>query len=210
MSIEQETLPPQEGTKPPRGMWARFRRDRKGTASIEFAILALPFFLVIFASIETFVAFYGDQLLANATETMARKIRTGEITFNRGKPATDMNEAKFRQAFCDEIAVLMKCSATEATLASKLYIDVRSVTDLTQFPVFIPRTGVSSSSDLNTAGLKFAPGGPGSFNVMRAYYRWSVITDVVRPFVTNLRPAGASMPKDYLMVSTTTFRTENE
>ncbi|KOF13623.1 pilus assembly protein TadG [Ensifer adhaerens] len=211
MSIEQETLRPQKGAKPLRGMWGRFRRDRKGTASIEFAILALPFFMVIFASIETFLAFYGDQLLANATETLARKIRTGEITFNRGKPATDMDEVKFREAFCNEISVLMTCSATEAAEASKLYIDVRTVTDLTKFPVLIPRMDTSSSSsDLKTTDLKFAPGGPGSFNVMRAYYRWSVMTDLIRPFVTNLRPAGSSMPKDYLMVSTTTFRTENE
>ncbi|CAN7513867.1 MULTISPECIES: TadE/TadG family type IV pilus assembly protein [Ensifer] len=210
MSIEQETLQPQKAAKPPRGVLRRFRRDRKGTASIEFAILALPFFIVIFASIETFLAFYGDQLLANATETLARKIRTGEITFNRGKPATDMDEVKFRQAFCNEISVLMTCSATEAAQASKLYIDVRSVTDLTKFPVLVPRMDTSSSSDLKTAELKFAPGGPGSFNVMRAYYRWSVTTDLIRPFVTNLRPAGSSMPKDYLMVSTTTFRTENE
>ncbi|MGF6176092.1 TadE/TadG family type IV pilus assembly protein [Ensifer sp. 4252] len=211
MSIEQETLQAQKGTKPLRGILRRFRRDRKGTASIEFAILALPFFMVIFASIETFLAFYGDQLLANATETLARKIRTGEITFNRGKPATDMDEVKFREAFCNEISVLMTCSATEAAQASKLYIDVKSVTDLSTFPVLIPRMDTSSSSsDLKTADLKFAPGGPGSFNVMRAYYRWSVTTDLIRPFVTNLRPAGSSMPKDYLMVSTTTFRTENE
>lgn len=210
MSIEQETPRPQAGKKPPRGILRRFRRDRNGTASIEFAILALPFFLVIFASIETFLAFYGDQLLANATETMARKIRTGEITFNRGKPATDMDQAEFREAFCAEISVLMTCSATEASQASKLFIDVRSVTDLANFPVLVPRTDTSSSSDLQTKDLKFAPGGPGSFNVMRAYYRWSVITDLVRPFVTGLRPAGASMPRDYLMVATTTFRNENE
>lgn len=209
MGIEQETPLPQGGERPPRGILRRFRRDRKGTASIEFAILALPFFLVIFASIETFVAFYGDQLLANATETMARKVRTGQITFGRGK-TTDMKEEQFRQAFCEEIAVLMKCSPTEAKQASKLYLDVRSVTDLSKFPTVIPRKTGSSSSDLETKDLKFAPGGPGSFNVMRAYYRWSVITDLVRPFVTGLRPAGASMPRDYLMVATTTFRNENE
>jgi Flp pilus assembly protein TadG len=36
-----------------------------------------------------------------------------------------------------------------------------------------------------------------------------VITDLVRPLVTKLRPAGDSMPRDYLMVSTATFRNEN-
>ena len=45
--------------------------------------------------------------------------------------------------------------------------------------------------------------------MVRAYYRWEVVTDLVRPFITNLRPAGTSMPRDYLMVSTSAFRAEN-
>ncbi|WP_429810567.1 TadE/TadG family type IV pilus assembly protein [Ensifer sp. B1-9] len=207
MSIEQAIERPRGPDFRRKGILRRFVRNRKGATSIEFAILALPFFLVIFASLETFAAFYGDQLLANATETMARKVRTGQITFERGK-VTDMTQAQFRQAFCDEIAILMKCSATEATQPSQFYLDVRAVSDLTKFPVNIPRK--AGSTDIDTADFKFAPGGPGTFNVVRAYYRWSVITDLVRPFVTNLRPAGASMPKDYLMVATATFRNESE
>ncbi len=38
--------------------------------------------------------------------------------------------------------------------------------------------------------------------MVRVYYRWTVVTDLVRPYVTNLRPAGSSMPNDYLMVAT--------
>lgn len=188
-----------------------FRRlvgDRKGATAIEFAILALPFFLVVFASIETFVAFTGEQLLANATDTLARKIRTGEITFNQGK-STDMTEAQFRQAFCDEIAILMTCSATELVDPEKLYLDVRKITDLKTFPPAVPRIGSSSSSDLDTSGFQFAPGGAGEFTMVRAYYRWEVITDLVRPYVTNLRPAGATMPRDFLMVATATVQNEN-
>lgn len=45
--------------------------------------------------------------------------------------------------------------------------------------------------------------------MVRAYYRWQVITDLVRPYVTNLRSAGSSMPNDYLMVATATFRNED-
>lgn len=192
-----------------RRIFRRFLRDRTGATAIEFTILALPFMIIIFASIETFVAFAGEQLLMNATDTMARKIRTGQITFQIGKP-NYTTEAQFRQAFCNEIAVMMTCSPTESITPSKLYLDVRAVTDLKKFPEAIPRIGSSTSSDINTAGFAFAPGGPGSFNMLRAYYRWSVFTDLVRPFVTNLRPAGASMPKDYLMVSTAVFRTESE
>lgn len=171
---------------------------------MEFALLALPFCVIIFASIETFVAFAGEQLLANATDTLARKIRTGEITFNQGKP-TDMTQAQFRQAFCDEIAIMMTCSATEVAQPAKLYLDVRNIADLSNFPDAVPRSG----SDLDTSGFLFAPGGPRDFTMVRAYYRWEVMTDLVRPLVTKLRPAGDSMPRDYLMVATATFLNED-
>ncbi|WP_312359841.1 TadE/TadG family type IV pilus assembly protein [Ensifer sp.] len=209
MTIEQETPQPKQTSVCRDGIFRRLFRNREGAAAIEFTILAIPFMMVLFASIETFIAFTGEQLLMSATDTMARKIRTGEITFQVGKPGYKSNE-QFRQAFCDEISVMMTCSATETTLPNKLYIDVRPVTDLAKFPDAVPRTTTSNSSDVSVADFKFAPGGPGTTNMMRAFYRWSVITDLVRPFITNLRPAGTSMPKDYLMVSTAIFRTESE
>ncbi|APG89459.1 TadE/TadG family type IV pilus assembly protein [Sinorhizobium americanum] len=191
-----------------RHLLRRLLGDRRGGTAIEFGILALPFFIVVFASIETFVAFAGEQLLANATDTLARKIRTGEITFNQGK-STDMDQAEFRQAFCDEIAILMTCSATEVDEPEKLYLDVREVADPSEFPVAVPRVDSAASSDLDTSGFQFSPGAGKDFTMVRAYYRWQVITDLVRPYVTNLRPAGSSMPHDYLMVATATFRNED-
>lgn len=184
-----------------RGVLKRLFRDKSGTSAIEFALLALPFMMVLFASIETFAAFTAEQLLANATETMARKIRTGEIT-------STMTEENFRKAFCAEISVIMTCSATEAKTSEKLFIDVRSFSDFSKIPEAIPRIG-GANSDLDTSGFKFAPGGPTTINIVRAYYRWEVITDLVRPYITNLRPAGSSRPKDYLMVSTAAFRNES-
>lgn len=84
MSIDEKASTPRAPL--PRGLFRRLIGDRKGATAIEFAILALPFFIVVFASIETFIAFAGEQLLANATDTLARKIRTGEITTDIGKP----------------------------------------------------------------------------------------------------------------------------
>ncbi|OOG74492.1 pilus assembly protein TadG [Sinorhizobium sp. A49] len=207
MLAEQEVQGSRQSSRSNRGPLRRLFANKNGAASIEFAILVIPFLVVTFACFETFFAFTGERLLANATEVMARKVRTGEITFARGKP-TDMTEKQFRQAFCAEIAVMLKCSATEVNIPSRLLIDVKSTTDLAQLPVDIPR--MAKSNDINTGNFSFAPGGPGTYNVLRAYYRWSVITDLVRPFVTNLRPAGTSMPRDYLMVATATFRNENE
>jgi Flp pilus assembly protein TadG len=175
----------------------RLVRECQGAAAIEFAILVIPFMIVIFASIETFVAFTGEQILANATQTMARKIRTGVLPAN-------MNQTQFRTAFCNELTAMLTCSSTEAGAASKLLIDVRSFNSFSAIPTAIPRIG----SNLDTTGFGYAPGGPGTINLIRAYYRWTVVTDLVRPFITNLRPAGSSMPNDYLMATTATFLNE--
>ncbi len=180
-----------------KGFLRRLAKDRSGAAAIEFALLALPFMLVTFASIETFVAFFGEQVLANANDTMSRKIRTGEITYNLGR-STDKNAAEFRALYCEEINFFLSCDA------DRLYLDVRAFPKFADIPADIPRNNSNFSSD----GFTFNPGGAEKINVVRAYYRWEVTTDLVRPYVTNLRSAGSAMPNDYLMVATNTVVNE--
>ncbi len=48
--------------------------------AIEFALIALPFFLLIFAIIEVSLSFTAQQVMSNAADDIARQLRTGEIT----------------------------------------------------------------------------------------------------------------------------------
>jgi Flp pilus assembly protein TadG len=186
----------------------RLRHDREGAAALEFAILAVPFMLLIFATFETFFAFAGEQLLANAVETMARKIRTGEITFGQGKP-TDKTETEFRQLFCEEISILNMCSPTEAVTAEKLHLDVRTFASFADMPREVPKVSTADYSDLDTTDFTFAPGGANSKNMLRAYYRWQIMTDLMRPYITNIRPADKPVPTDFLIVQTSAFENED-
>lgn len=190
-----------------RGIFRRFRKDRQGAAAIEFALLAIPFLMLVFATFETFLAFAGEQLMANAVNTMSRKIRTGEITFGLGKP-TDMTEAEFREAFCAEISILNMCSSTEVNTPAKLYLDVRQFANFADMPKDIPRVSSDEYSDLDTSEFAFAPGGPDSKNMVRAYYRWQIMTDLIRPYITNIRPPDKIIPTDFLIVSTAAFQNE--
>jgi Flp pilus assembly protein TadG len=196
----------QEKRRKPSVAW--FCRDREGAAAIEFALLAIPFLMLVFATFETFLAFAGEQLMANAVNTMSRKIRTGEITFGLGA-STDMTEAEFREAFCEEISLLNMCSETEAASPSKLYLDVRQFASFADMPREVPIASSGTYSDLDTSEFAFSPGGPDSKNMVRAYYRWQVMTDLIRPYITNLRPAGKTLPTDFLIVSTTAFQNED-
>ncbi|MBB3136107.1 Flp pilus assembly protein TadG [Rhizobium pisi] len=190
--------------------FSRFRalaRSRDGAAAIEFAMLAIPYFMVIFAILETFVAFAAEELVSNAVDTISRRMRTGQITYNLGR-TTDMNQAQFRQAFCDEISILISCSATEVTTPSKLYLDVQTFATFSAIPTTIPKVSTDRYADLNTAAFKYTPGGAGTINMLRAYYRWEIITDLIRPYITTIRPSGSSMPTQYLIVATTAFQNE--
>ncbi len=183
-------------------------RSRDGSAAIEFALLAIPYFIIIFAILETFIAFAAEELVSNAVDTVSREMRTGQITFDSTRP-TYMTQTQFRQNFCNEISIIIRCSATEAATPDKLYLDVRSFTSFAAIPTTIPRVTPSDKySDLKISDFKFTPGGPATINIVRAYYRWSIIVDLVRPYITGLRPVGSSMPSEYLIVSTAAFQNE--
>lgn len=175
-------------------------------AAVEFGLLAFPFFLLVFATIEAFIAFAGEQLLENAVDTMGRQIRTGQITFGMGR-TTDLTEAQFRTKFCQEISLMIRCADEENADDQKLYLDVRQFASFADAPKGIPRKSDALYADLDPTGFAYKPGGPGTINIVRAYYRWEVMTDLVRPYITNIRPEG-ELPTDYLMVATSAFRNE--
>ena len=180
-----------------------FVRARDGTAAIEFALLAIPYFMIIFAILETFVAFVAEQVVSNAVDTLSRQIRTGQIT------AANTTGQQFRQAFCNQISVLIACSAAELATPTNLYLDVKTYTTFAAVPTTIPRVSSSDPySDLNTTGFSFTPGGSGSINMVRAYYRWQIIVDLLRPYLTNIHPSDGSMPSTYLIVATGAFQNE--
>lgn len=184
--------------------WRRILRSSDGAAAIEFALLAIPYFMIVFAILETFVAYTGEQLVANAVDTMSRQLRTGNITYNMGR-TTDKNVTQFRQAFCDEVSILIKCSPAEVATPENLLLDVRTFSTFAQIPSTIPR---NSSNDLDTSSFAYSPGGPKTINMVRAYYKWDVIVDLIRPYITSIRPSGGR-PNYFLIVETSAFRIED-
>ena len=186
----------------------RMGRSRDGAAAIEFAILAIPYFLIVFAIVETFVAFAAEQLITNAVNTVSRDLRTGAITANMARP-TDKDRTEFRRVFCGEISILIRCSESEIANPDKLYLDVRSFSAFKDIPNVIPRASNADFADIDPSSFGYAPGGPESINIVRAYYRWQITTDLVRPFITTIRPEDGSMPTDFLIFATTAFQNEN-
>lgn len=181
----------------PTGRLRRFFAAREGASALEFAILAPVFFGIVFAIIETFVAYAAEQVLLHANDSMARRIRMGEITFDMGRP-TDVDEKEFRALFCAEFVVLLSCSEEDPEVASRLHIDVRRLAN------FGESANVLACPDADT----FTPGGKQTSNIVRACYRWPIIVDYLR-VVSLLHGPSSNTIDGQNLVATAVFRNED-
>lgn len=171
-----------------RGLLARFKRDRSGSVAIEFTLLALPFFLLVFAIIETCVAFGAQQIMANAADIVSRDIRVGEL---KTAAAT---QAEVRKRICDELSVLVTSGCPG------LEIDLKSYSRYADVPTTIPRT---SNNDVNTSGFTVSVAGPSEKHHLRIFYRWPYYTDFIGSKMAEL-PNGKT-----LIYASATWQNEN-
>jgi len=57
----------------------RYLKNKQGTAAIEFAILAIPFFTLLFAVLELAIVFFINSTLSHAVSEAGRQVRTGNF-----------------------------------------------------------------------------------------------------------------------------------
>ncbi|MBS3648650.1 pilus assembly protein [Pseudaminobacter sp. 19-2017] len=159
--------------RPRRLALARFVRNRGGATSIEFAMLALPFSLMLFAILESCISFAGQQMLANATDYVARQLRTGQVK------AAEMSKPKLEQMICDQINILIDNNCPGL------------IVDLREFPSFQAAAQVkikfTNDRDIDTTGFDVKPGPSMSKNMLRVFYKWPVMTDLMRLAMSNLK-----------------------
>jgi Flp pilus assembly protein TadG len=141
----------------------RFSRADQGATAIEFAIVAIPFLLLVFAMIELGLVFMVSLLLENAIIDVGRTIRTGQVQTAGG------NAASFKTAVCNKIGPIGSLSCSTA-----LKLDVRTYDNYAA-----SNTSASNTADLPSS-MQFTPGSPGSIVLIRAYYTWPLITPLLQ------------------------------
>jgi Flp pilus assembly protein TadG len=149
-------------SRPRKGLLRRFARAQDGAAAIEFAFVAIPFFVLIFAIIELALAFLLSMTLENALMTVDRKIRTGEIQNNGGTAAS------FRTAVCKQMVWL------GTSCESSIILDVRTLPSFSDTSTLVAPKAAATCWD---------PGGPGSIVLVRGYYKWPLITPLLQKAV---------------------------
>lgn len=170
-----------------RTLYRRFTAARDGATAVEFALIATPFLALMFGVLELGMVFMVSTTLDNATETAARKIRTGEFQTAGGGSANT-----FKTAICDSMSWL------GASCATKLNVDVRT------FPKFadVTLTDPITNGAFDSSKTTFVPGDREDIVVVRAYYEWTLITPMMNSGLASL--GGTKR----LIYSTVTFRNE--
>jgi Flp pilus assembly protein TadG len=137
------------------GLFKAFRRRQDGATAIEFGMVALPFFMVLFAIIETAMIFFTSQVLETAVANASRVIRTGQAVAKYPNPATAL--ANFKNDVCANVTKLVDCQGA-------LQIDVKSFTSFAAADA----AATTSGGNLDTSAFGYQVPGPSQIFVIRA------------------------------------------
>jgi Flp pilus assembly protein TadG len=159
---------------PQRAPTARgFARDTRGVTAIEFGLLALPFFAIVLAILETALVFMAGEIFDSAVHDANRTIMTGRAQAQNATLET------FRDTVCDHTFGLFNCD--------NIHIVVSPVSDFASASPPPPiASGCSAENCRWSEDESFRPGGGSSVVLVRAYYRWPVIINFAGFGMANL------------------------
>lgn len=168
-----------------RAFCRRFAKNETGSAAMEFAIVALPFFTMMLAAIDFGLMRFATSTLENGVSEAARQIRTGQAQ------SSGMTAAQFRTLVCNNVSMLLTCD-------QRLAIDVRVFDsfDDVNFPAAVDGNGNLSGA------FQYQTGGPGDIVLVRVFYSWPMLTPFFGEAMSNMN-GGAR-----LLTASAAFRNE--
>ena len=168
------------------GFFGRFRRAKKGATAVEFALIATPFFFLLFAIVEITMVFFTSTALDQASMEVARKVRTGEFQ-TEGASTSD-----FVDQVCAKMNSLIACNGNVS-------VDIRTFQDFGDVVVDDP---IDQAGNLDKGAFEFKPGDAGDIVLVRVFYSWKLNTPLIGNIFANLSG------NRRLIVSSLAFRNE--
>lgn len=159
---------------------------REGAAAVEFAMVATPFFLMIFAVLELGLVFLLDASMETAVNQAGRLVRTGQA---ETQAAT---ADRFKAAFCSHMTVF------EGDCSSRAEVDVRI---MPRFSDGIPQSPIKEGV-LDKNDLEYDLGEPGDLMLVRVWYSQPLVTPLMSQAVSKMKSG------DIVLSVATAFRTE--
>lgn len=167
----------------------RLLRQQDGSAAVEFSLVAVPFFALIFAIMETALVFFAGQMLETAGADSARLIMTGQAQ------SKGLNKDTFKDAVCDKVKGFGFFDCTTG-----LAVDVQKYSQFSD--INLSTLPLDADGKLKTDSFVYQPGGPGEIVVVRVMYQWPVHVSLLGLNLSDM--AGGKR----LLMSTSAFRNE--
>ncbi|MDF2798246.1 MAG: hypothetical protein K0R85_990 [Devosia sp.] len=166
-----------------------FAADNGGAVAVEFALLALPFFAIIGAILQTSLVFLSTQVLETAVQDASRLIRTGQAK------TAGFDLVRFRGEVCNRLYGLFPdCSG--------LHVRVTTVNDFISATPSVPISANCTDNCEWSLPPVYDGGAGSSYVLVQVYFQYPIIVDIGGLGLANL--PGSKR----LLGSTTVFRNE--
>jgi Flp pilus assembly protein TadG len=165
----------------------RFARGEDGVAAVEFGIVAVPFFALMFAIIETAMIFFVSQTLEAAVADSARLIMTGQAQ------SQSFSQTDFKNAVCAKIYGLFDCP-------NGMQIDVKTYSSFSSIGNSKP---IDANGNLQSSNFGYSPGAACDIVVVRLMYQWPVYVSLL-----SLNKMADLSGNKKLLMATAAFRNE--
>ncbi|MBU6475865.1 MAG: pilus assembly protein [Alphaproteobacteria bacterium] len=149
-----------------------YARSEKATAAIEFALVGLPFIIMLVGFVEICLFFAAAMTLEGGAEDAARMIRTGQVQ-SSGNPLQT-----FETEMCNQVSSLLNCG--------NLQYEVIPITDNAFSNAANMTPQFDQNGNLENQG--FDPGNSNDDVLVRVVYRYTFLT----PFLGNIITGSAS------------------
>lgn len=149
-----------------------FGRDERGVTAIEFGILAIPFFTIVAATLETGMIFLAGQVLDSAVQDTSRFIRTGQAQ------TAEWDSDDYRAAICSRLYGMFDCSNGPG---ARMRVSVTVIEDFTQAAIGYPLEVEDDCTEVLcdwTMANEYVPGVGGDVVLVRAFYKWPTILNL--------------------------------
>jgi Flp pilus assembly protein TadG len=169
----------------------------KGSAIVEFAMVAPVFFLLLMGTVEAGIIFFAQSSLQNAVNDVARMVRTGQtncFSTDAGGNCVAITPLQFRTQICSEVGVLLQdCNGPS------LQFDVNAYS--AGFSAAANSSPLDVSNNLPVL-TNFNLGNACEVVLVRAFYQWPVFTPMLNFFLANMSG------NNHLLSTAAAFRNE--
>lgn len=144
-----------------------FKENIEGIVAIEFGMIGLPFFLLIFGTLELSLVFMAEINMSQATADTARKLRTGQSGIE--------TIGQFKADICNKVIFIPNC-------ISKLKVEVKAHNDF---------SSIDTSFSLNSDGglednFVFDTIDAGGIATVRTFIEWDLFAKIPNLGLGNL------------------------